>query len=269
MAPPRGRVFQDWISSIRCWRRRSGAGSARSRICCANVGASSYPFVTETSRHLVDAGGKRFRPLVVLLAAGFGDPQAPAVVPGCRGDRAHAPVDAVPRRRDGRGGAAPRGRCRPTPAGPTRSPSSPATSSSPARRRSPPTSAPRPPASWRRPSRCCARGRSARPSVPAPAIPIAHYRQVVAEKTGSLIATSGRLGALLSGAPPAVVACARRAYGERIGVAFQLSDDLLDITSPSGESGKNPGTDLREGVRTLPVLLRRAGRPRAARRPLR
>ena len=89
--------------------------------------------------------------------------------------------------------------------------------------------------------------------------PIAHYRQVVAEKTGSLIATSGRLGALLSGASPAVVA-ALTAVGDRIGVAFQLSDDLLDITSPSGESGKNPGTDLREGVRTLPVLLRRAGR---------
>ncbi len=84
--------------------------------------------------------------------------------------------------------------------------------------------------------------------------PIAHYRQVVAEKTGSLIATSGRLGALLSGAPPVSVA-ALTAFGERIGVAFQLSDDLLDITSPSGESGKNPGTDLREGVRTLPVLF--------------
>ena len=42
---------------------------------------SEYPFVTEASRHLVDAGGKRFRPLLVLLAAEFGDPEAPGVVP--------------------------------------------------------------------------------------------------------------------------------------------------------------------------------------------
>ena len=44
-------------------------------------------------------------------------------------------------------------------------------------------------------------------------------------------------------------------YGERLGIAFQLADDLLDITSESGESGKEPGADLREGVATLPALL--------------
>jgi len=43
-------------------------------------------------------------------------------------------------------------------------------------------------------------------------------------------------------------------YGERLGVAFQLADDVLDIASDSHESGKTPGTDLREGVPTLPVL---------------
>jgi heptaprenyl diphosphate synthase len=46
-----------------------------------------------------------------------------------------------------------------------------------------------------------------------------------------------------------------RRYGERLGIAFQLADDLLDISSASGQSGKEPGTDLREGVATLPVLL--------------
>ena len=81
---------------------------------------------------------------------------------------------------------------------------------------------------------------------------------MLADKTGSLIATSARLGAMLSGAP-AGVAEVLTAYGERIGVAFQLSDDLLDIASESAESGKMPGTDLREGVRTLPVLLVLAG----------
>ena len=46
-------------------------------------------------------------------------------------------------------------------------------------------------------------------------------------------------------------------FGERIGVAFQLSDDVIDIASDSDDSGKTPGTDLREGVPTLPTLLAR------------
>jgi heptaprenyl diphosphate synthase len=87
--------------------------------------------------------------------------------------------------------------------------------------------------------------------------PITHYLTVLADKTGSLIATSGRFGALLSGAPEPLVDVMTR-FGERIGVAFQLSDDLLDVASEGTESGKTPGTDLREGVATLPVLhLRR------------
>jgi heptaprenyl diphosphate synthase len=61
---------------------------------------------------------------------------------------------------------------------------------------------------------------------------------------------------MLADADEAIVEVVTR-YGERIGVAFQLSDDLLDVTSDSDESGKTPGTDLREGVPTLPVLLLR------------
>jgi heptaprenyl diphosphate synthase len=88
--------------------------------------------------------------------------------------------------------------------------------------------------------------------------PVAHYLHVVAEKTGSLIATSARFGAMFGGlAPPEVDALAR--YGETMGVAFQLSDDLLDIASDAVQSGKTPGTDLREGVPTLPVLYALAG----------
>ena len=83
--------------------------------------------------------------------------------------------------------------------------------------------------------------------------PVEHYLAVVADKTGSLIATSGRFGALMSGASPEVVEV-MTTYGEQIGVAFQLADDVLDVSSDSRESGKTPGTDLREGVRTLPVL---------------
>jgi heptaprenyl diphosphate synthase len=83
--------------------------------------------------------------------------------------------------------------------------------------------------------------------------PIEHYMAVVAEKTGSLIATAGRFGAMFSGAAPAHVEALGR-FGEIIGIAFQVSDDIIDIASPSWDSGKTPGTDLREGVPTLPVL---------------
>lgn len=86
---------------------------------------------------------------------------------------------------------------------------------------------------------------------------LAHYLEVVAGKTGSLIATSAHYGALFAGAAPEVVT-ALTAYGELVGTAFQLSDDILDIASESEESGKTPGTDLKEGVPTLPVLIARA-----------
>jgi heptaprenyl diphosphate synthase len=87
--------------------------------------------------------------------------------------------------------------------------------------------------------------------------PLAHYLEVVAGKTGSLIATSALYGAMFSGSTPEVRE-ALRSYGEIVGAAFQLSDDILDIASESFESGKTPGTDLREGVPTLPVLMARA-----------
>jgi heptaprenyl diphosphate synthase len=87
--------------------------------------------------------------------------------------------------------------------------------------------------------------------------PIAHYLGVLSDKTASLIATSARLGALHAGATDEVVDTLAR-YGERIGMAFQLADDLLDIASESIVSGKTPGTDLREGVSTLPMLYAKA-----------
>lgn len=85
--------------------------------------------------------------------------------------------------------------------------------------------------------------------------PLEHYLNVIADKTGSLIAASTVFGGMVCGAP-AEVLTALAGYGEEIGVVFQLSDDLLDITSDT--SGKAPGTDLREGVPTLPVLMLRA-----------
>ncbi|HEY6932003.1 MAG TPA: polyprenyl synthetase family protein [Marmoricola sp.] len=84
--------------------------------------------------------------------------------------------------------------------------------------------------------------------------PLEHYLRVIAGKTGALIATSARYGARFAGAPLEVEE-ALTEYGEKVGVAFQLSDDILDVASESVESGKTPGTDLREGVPTLPVLM--------------
>lgn len=86
--------------------------------------------------------------------------------------------------------------------------------------------------------------------------PVEFYIQVLADKTGSLVAQSARFGAELSGAPEAVTKAVVQ-FGEKIGVAFQLADDVIDLSSDSADSGKTPGTDLREGVDTMPILLLR------------
>ena len=83
--------------------------------------------------------------------------------------------------------------------------------------------------------------------------PVAHYLRVVWEKTGSLIAACGRFGGTFSGGDADHVAALER-LGDAVGTAFQISDDIIDISSASEQSGKTPGTDLREGVHTLPVL---------------
>jgi heptaprenyl diphosphate synthase len=84
--------------------------------------------------------------------------------------------------------------------------------------------------------------------------PVEHYLQVLSDKTGSLIATSARFGAMFAGCDADVLAVLI-AYGEKVGVAFQLADDVIDLASDGATSGKTPGTDLREHVPTLPALL--------------
>jgi heptaprenyl diphosphate synthase len=83
--------------------------------------------------------------------------------------------------------------------------------------------------------------------------PVEHYIQVLSDKTGSLIAAAAQMGVLFSGAPeeyeqPVLV------FGEKIGVAFQLIDDVIDLSAQAEQTGKTPGTDLRAGVSTLPLL---------------
>ncbi|MFJ2143860.1 geranylgeranyl pyrophosphate synthase [Arthrobacter sp. MYb214] len=84
---------------------------------------------------------------------------------------------------------------------------------------------------------------------------IEHHIQVISDKTASLLSTSGAFGARFGGAPQYIEVL--REYGEKVGVAFQVADDVIDLASTEADSGKTPGTDLREGVPTLPILLLR------------
>ncbi len=86
--------------------------------------------------------------------------------------------------------------------------------------------------------------------------PMAHYLQVLADKTGALISTAARMGVMFSNAP-AEYADPVTEYGERIGVAFQLIDDVIDLSPKAAQTGKLAGTDLRAGVTTMPLLLLR------------
>ncbi len=220
---------------------------------------SDYPLVSQTARHLADAGGKRFRPLLALLAAQFGDPSAPGVVPSAvvvelthLATLYHDDVmDEAFIRRGAQSANARFGNSVAILTGDFLF------------ARASDLLADLGPEAVRIQARTFERlvvGQIRETAGPPPgADPVEHYLSVVADKTGSLIATAGRFGALLAGADEVTVDVLTR-FGERIGVAFQLSDDILDIASDSEESGKTPGTDLREGVATLPVLhLRRSG----------
>jgi heptaprenyl diphosphate synthase len=217
---------------------------------------SDYPFVTETSEHLVTAGGKRFRPLLTLLASQFGDPAAPGVVPaGVVVELTHLATlyhdDVMDEASLRRGAVSANSRWGNSVA---------ILTGDFLFARASDILADLGPEAVRLQARTFERlvqGQIRETVGPAEdEDPVEHYLRVVADKTGSLIGTSARFGALLSGADETVVDVVTR-YGERIGVAFQLSDDLLDVTADSAELGKTPGTDLREGVPTLPVLLLR------------
>lgn len=86
--------------------------------------------------------------------------------------------------------------------------------------------------------------------------PLDHYLKVLDGKTASLIAAVARLGAIKGGSDDKTVEM-MTSYGDYVGMAFQLADDIIDVSSSSEESGKVQGTDLKERVPTLPVLLLR------------
>ena len=218
---------------------------------------SDVPFITGAAQHLVRAGGKRFRPLLVLLAAQFGDPHAPGVVPAAVVvELTHLATlyhDDVMDEADVRRGV---------PSANARWDNSVAVLTGDFLfSRASHILADLGPEAVRIQAEAFERlvtGQILETAGPRDGHdPVEHYLEVLAGKTGSLIAVAGRFGAMMSGADETVVDILTQ-YGERIGVAFQLADDILDIASEGHESGKTPGTDLREGIPTLPVLHLRA-----------
>ncbi|WP_344167705.1 polyprenyl synthetase family protein [Pilimelia columellifera] len=214
--------------------------------------ASADPFVAETAAHLLSAGGKRFRPLLVTLAASFGDVAAAEVTEAAvvvelthLATLYHDDVmDEAAKRRGAPSANARWGNSVAILVGDYLF------------ARAADVAAGLGVDAVRIQARTFSRlvhGQLAETVGPRDGDPIAHHLQVIADKTGSLIATSARFGAMFGGVPAADVE-ALSTYGETIGVAFQLSDDLLDIASESRQSGKTPGTDLREGIHTLPML---------------
>jgi heptaprenyl diphosphate synthase len=214
---------------------------------------SDDPFVGDAASYLVDAGGKRFRPLVTVLASHFGDPGEPEIVPAavvC--EITHLATlyhDDVMDEADVRRGA---------PSPNTRWGNTVAILTGDFLfSRASNLLADLGPEAVRLQARTFERlvvGQIHETVGPVDGQdPIEHYLSVLADKTGSLIATSAEFGAMFAGVPAPLVETLRN-FGEEIGVAFQISDDILDIASSSSESGKTPGTDLREGVHTLPVL---------------
>jgi heptaprenyl diphosphate synthase len=227
---------------------------------------SRAPFVTNAASHLMEAGGKRFRPLLVLLAAEAGtDPESEQVITAaCVVELTHLASlyhdDVMDEASLRRGAASANARWDNHVAILTgdflfsRSSELTAELGADAVRIQAQT--------FTR----LVEGQILETVQPGPGDdPLEHYLDVVAGKTGSLIATSARYGARFGGATSEVEE-ALTAYGDIVGSAFQLSDDIIDIASDSDESGKTPGTDLREGVPTLPVLMARgSARPEDAR----
>ncbi|MEY3345978.1 MAG: hypothetical protein RLZZ581_772 [Actinomycetota bacterium] len=212
-----------------------------------------YPLVVETSRHLVEAGGKRFRPLITLIASHFGNGQSREVIEAavvC--ELTHVAtlyhddvMDEAPLRR---GVESANNRWGNTVA---------ILTGDYLFSKASDLLADLGPEAVRLQAKTFERlviGQiQETQGAPAGTDSLSHYIQVVANKTGSLIATSARFGALLSGADKATVETLTT-FGEKIGIAFQLADDVIDIASDSAQSGKTPGTDLKEGVPTLVTL---------------
>jgi len=230
-----------------------GGGLAGVEKALAEAAHTEEALLTEASRHLIEAGGKRFRATLVLLAAQFGDWRDERIVPAAAAiELTHLATlfhdDVMDEASIRRGHESANSRWSNTIAILTGDFLFARASS---------ILADLGPEAIRIQAETFTRlvsGQVAETLGPRPGEdPLVHYLRVVEDKTASLIATAGHFGAMFAGAPDDVVSRIRSAC-HAIGVAWQLSDDILDVASESEESGKAPGTDLREGVRSLPVL---------------
>ena len=212
-----------------------------------------YPLLIETSRHLVEAGGKRFRPLITLLASHFGKGQSNQVIAAavvC--ELTHVATlyhdDVMDEAKLRRGVSSANNRWSNTVA---------ILTGDYLFSKASDLLADLGPEAVRLQAKTFERlvigqiqeTQGAKSGDDA----LKHYLQVVSDKTGSLIATSARFGAMLSGADREIVETLTK-FGEKIGIAFQLADDVIDISSDASQSGKVPGTDLKEGIPTLVTL---------------
>ena len=212
-----------------------------------------YPLLIETSRHLVEAGGKRFRPLITLLASHFGKGQSDQVIAAavvC--ELTHVATlyhdDVMDEAKLRRGVSSANSRWSNTVAILTgdylfSKASDLLADLGPEAVRLQAKTFERLVIGQIQETQGAESGDDA----------LKHYLQVVSDKTGSLIATSARFGAMLSGSDREIVETLTR-FGEKIGIAFQLADDVIDISSNASQSGKVPGTDLKEGIPTLVTL---------------
>jgi heptaprenyl diphosphate synthase len=249
--------------ALAAWTRRSLDGVES--LLRSTLHSPGDPFLTTVATHLLAAGGKRLRPMLVLLAARFGDPDRPAVL------RAAAAVelthvaslyhDDVMDEASTRRGV-------------------PSVNAQWSNRvailagdylvaKAAELAAPLGTAAIEEQVRMLARlvTGQLRETVGAgrDTDPERYYMSVIADKTAALFALAARLGARAAGAGEEAVE-ALGTYGEALGIAFQLSDDVLDITQPSARAGKPANADLREGVATLPVLRAMRGRGRGSAR---
>ena len=213
-----------------------------------------YPLVVETSRHLVEAGGKRLRPLLTLLAAQFGNENSKGIVESavvC--ELTHLATlyhdDVMDEAKLRRGVQSANDRWGNVVA---------ILTGDYLFSKASDLLADLGPEAVRLQAKTFERlviGQICETqNKDKPDLTVENYLKVVSDKTASLIATSARFGAMLSGAVKEQVELLTQ-YGEKIGIAFQVADDVLDVASEMTESGKVPGTDLREGVPTLITLL--------------
>ncbi len=228
-------------------------GLARVEIGMREAARASDELLDQTSAYLIEAGGKRFRATLVLLAAHFGNPHDERIVPAAVAiELTHLATlyhdDVMDEAEVRRGSQSANSRWTNSVAILTgdflfaRASGLLAELGAEAVRIQADTF-----------SRLVA-GQIAETVGPRPGQDsLEHYMSVITGKTASLIATAGQFGAMYSDAGTEITEAMAPACAA-LGIAFQLSDDILDVTSESLQSGKTPGTDLREGVRTLPVL---------------